>query len=55
MYPYNLKISRDPLIVMKDMNSKGKTMATVSVFLGNAHGCRPFDGKGYRTDILSCI
>lgn len=55
MDPYNLKISSLRLIIMKDMNRKGKTVATVSVSFGNAHGCRLFDGKGYRTDMLSSI
>lgn len=52
---YNLKISSHRLTVVKDMNRKGKTVATVLVSFGNADGCRPFDGKGYRTDMLSSI
>lgn len=55
MDPYNLKISSLRLIIMKDMNRKGKTVATVLVSFGNADGCRPFDGKGYLTDMLSSI
>ncbi|ATJ89446.1 hypothetical protein HK16_05620 [Acetobacter senegalensis] len=55
MDTYNLKISSLRLIIMKDMNRKGKTVATVSVSFGNIHECCLFGGKGYRTDMLSSI
>ncbi|GAA09767.1 hypothetical protein ACLEIY_12300 [Acetobacter tropicalis] len=34
---------------------KGKTVTTVSVSFGNAHGCCSSDGKGYLTDMLPSI
>lgn len=52
---YNLKISSHRLIIMKDMNRKGKTVATVSVSFGSDQWMLPSRWKGHRTDMLSSI
>ena len=46
MDPYNLKISSYRLIIMKDMNRKGKTVATVSVSFGSDQWMLPSRWKG---------